>query len=104
MPGVDVLGRNPTVSQAVSNVQNQALQVSRPRHDALGDTTPLIPLLPSEGYHGSKGKKPTIYDDLTLPQWAVGQLTNVHQIPYSVLLMQLLLQVIFVLRNATSFP
>ena len=43
-------------------------------------------------------------DDLSLPEWAVGQLTNVHQIQDPTLLRQALLQVILDLRDATSLP
>ena len=70
------------------------------------DTTTALPEYrwPNEGYHGSKGKKQVLYDDLSLPQWAVGQLTNVHKIQDPTLLRQALLQVILALRDVTSLP
>ena len=118
IPGVDVLRRNPTVSQAVSSVlasydaqiQSQVLQgkqaSKRSGRYNTTDTTTALPEYrwPNEGYHGSKGKKRILYDDLSLPQWAVGQLTNVHQIQDPTLLRQALLQVILTLRDATSLP
>ena len=39
--------------------------------------------LPNEGYHGSTSKEFTLYDDLTLSEWAVGQLTYVYLPMYS---------------------
>ena len=39
-----------------------------------------------------------------LPQWAGGQLSNIHQIEDPSLVKQSLLQVILALRNATSLP
>ena len=57
------------------------------------DTTNVPPEFhwPNEGYHGAKGKKRAVYHDLTLPQWAVGQLSNIHQIQDPTLLRQTLL-------------
>ena len=119
IPNVDVLRRNPMVSQAVSNVlasydtqlQNQFLQGKQATSRRSGrynttDTTIMPPGFrwPNEGYHGAKGKKRAVYDDLTLPQWAVGQLSNIHQIWDPTLLRQALLQVILALRDATSLP
>ena len=118
LPGIDVLRRNPTVSQAVSSVlasydaqiQSQVLQgkqaSKRSGRYNTTDTTTALPEYrwPNEGYHGSKGKKRVIYDDLSLPQWAVGQLTDIHQIQDPTLLRQALLQVILALRDATSLP
>ena len=118
IPGVDVLRRNPTVSQVVSSmlasydaqIQNQVLQgkqvSKRSGRYNTTDTTTALPeyCWPNEGYHGSKGKKRVLYDDLSLPQWVVGQLTNVHQIQDPTLLRQALLQVILALRDATSLP
>ena len=118
IPGVDVLRWNATVSQAVSSVlasydaqiQSQVLQgkqaSKRSGRYNTTDTTTALPEYrwPNEGYHGSKGKKRVLYDDLSLPQWAVGQLTNVHQIQDPTLLRQALLQVILALRDATSLP
>ena len=34
---------------------------------------------PNEGFHGSSGKKTLLYDDLSMPQWVAGQLTNILQ-------------------------
>ena len=119
VPNVDVLRRNPTISQAVSNVvasydtqlQNQILQGKQATSRCSGrynttDTTIMPPEFrwPNEGYHGTKGKKCAVYDDLTLPQWAVGQLSNIHQIRDPTLLRQALLQVILALKDATSLP
>ena len=82
------------MSQAVSSmlasydaqIQSQVLQgkqaSKRSGQYNTTDTTTALPEYrwPNEGYHGSKGKKHVIYDDLSLPQWAVGELTNIHQI------------------------
>ena len=45
-----------------------------------------------------------MYDDLSLTQWAVGQLSNVYQMKDAVISKQALLQVILVLKDATSLP
>ena len=45
--------------------------------------------------HGDQGKKRIVYDDLTLTQWGVGQLTNVHEMKDPGVMRQALLQTIF---------
>ena len=45
-----------------------------------------------------------MYDDLSLTQWAVGQLSNVYQMKDAVVSKQALLQVILALKYATSLP
>ena len=119
IPGVNTLRGNPIISEAVSNVlafyntqiQNQVLQGTqatsrRSGHYNTTDTITLPPEFhwPKKGYNESKGKKRAIYEDLTLPQWAVGQLSNIHQILDPTLLKSALLQVILVLTDATSLP
>ena len=49
-------------------------------------------------------RKWVTYDDLTLPPWVVGQLTNIHQMQDIVTLKQALMQVILAARDATSLP
>ena len=70
------------------------------------DTVTAIPELrwPNEGYHGIGGLKRTLYDDLTIQEWAVWQVTNIYHIQDPVLTKQVLLQVILSLRDATSLP
>ena len=45
-----------------------------------------------------------LYDDLTLPEWAVGQLFNVFHIQDPGVARQTLLQVSLALRNTTTLP
>ena len=59
---------------------------------------------PNEGCHGTNGRKRTTYDELSLPQWVSGQLTNIYSIQDPVLVKQALLQVIMATRDATSLP
>ena len=47
--------------------------------------------------------RPT-YDELSLPQWVSGQLTNIYNIQDPVLVKQALLQVIMATWDATSLP
>ena len=59
---------------------------------------------PNKGYLGVNAKKRILYDDLSLPEWAVGQLSNVFHIQDTNLARQALLQVILALKDATSLP
>ena len=45
-----------------------------------------------------------MYDDLSLPEWAVGQLNNIYQIQDPVVVKKALLQTIMALKDATSLP
>ena len=119
---IDALRGNPTVSDAVAKVlasydtqaRTHVLQGKQPtlstsHHSGrynVTDTCNVSPQYrwPNEGYQGSAQKKHIPYDDLILPQWAVGQLSNIHQIEDLSLVKQSLLQVILALRDATSLP
>ena len=70
------------------------------------DTVTAVPELrwPTEGFHGIGGHKHTLYDDLTVQEWAVGQLSNIYHIQDPLLVKQVLLQVILSLRDATFLP
>ena len=73
------------------------------------NTTDLIQTPPetrwaNEGFHSGQGKKRVVYDDLSLIQWAVGQLSNVYQMKDATVSKQALLQVILALKDATSLP
>ena len=63
-----------------------------------GPTSPLA----QQGLHVSNGKKRDIYDELSLPQWIPGQLSNIYAISDPTLSKQALLQVIFAMRDAVS--
>ena len=45
-----------------------------------------------------------IYDELTLPQWVVGQLTNIYHMKDQTTARNALLQVILAMKDATSLP
>ena len=45
-----------------------------------------------------------IYDDLTLPQWVVGQLSNIYHMKDQNTARHALLQVILAMKHATSLP
>ena len=92
LPTINVIRNNPNISDAVSRVlasydQQSRLQASQGKpHSSkksgrfnLTDlcTAPPEARWPNEGFQVSSGNKRTAYDDLTLPQWAAGQLTNV---------------------------
>ena len=118
VPDVNAIRNNPTISQSVSHILSSLEATSRAEvlqgkvtHKKSGrfnttDTVTAIPELrwPNEGYHGIGGRKRTLYDDLTIQEWAVGQLTNIYHIQDPVLAKQVLLQVILSLRDATSLP
>ena len=59
---------------------------------------------PNEGYLGVNGKKRIAYDELSLPEWAVGQSYNVFHIQDPTTARHALLQVILALKDATSLP
>ena len=119
LPGINVIRNNPNTSDAVSRVltsydQQPRLQASQGKPHSgkksgrfnLTDmcTAPPEARWPNEGFQVSSGNKHIGYDDLTLPQWAAGQLTNVLQIKDTALMKQALLQVVLSLRDASSLP
>ena len=59
---------------------------------------------PNEGCYSSNDKKRVTYDELSLPQWVAGQLTNIYSISDPTLVKQALLQMIFAMRDITSLP
>ena len=91
LPDLQVLRHNPHISQSVSQILSaydaQARQDSlqgKPAHVKKSgrfnttDTVIAAPEArwPNEGYLGVNGKKRIAYDELSLPEWAVGQLYN----------------------------
>ena len=119
LPDINVIRNNPNISDAVSRVlasydQQSRLQASQGKPHSgkksgrfnLTDlcTAPPEARWPNEGFQVSSGNKRTAYDDLTLPKWAAGQLTNVLQISDTTLMKQALLQVVLLLHDASSLP
>ena len=53
-------------------------QVKKSGHFNTTDTITSVPKLrwPNEGYHGVNGRKRIVYDDISLHELAVGQLSN----------------------------
>ena len=90
VPTVDALRRMPTVNDAVTQLLShyeqgtgQELNQGKPVSKRSGrynntDTSALYPQFrwPNEGYTGGATKKWIGYDDLSVPQWVAGQLTN----------------------------
>ena len=118
MPTLDSLRRMPTVNDAVSQLlshyeqghtqellQGKAVSKKSGRYNNT-DTSTLQPHLrwPNEGFTGGGAKKRISYDDLTLPQWVAGQLTNAIQIQDNDVLRSVLNQIIFAMRDASSLP
>ena len=119
LPSINSLRQNPNISQSVAQImatyEAQAKQeaaigknqhVRKSGHYNTTDTIMSIPELrwPNEGYHNTSGKKRIVYDDLSLPEWAVGQLNNIYHIQDPVIVKKALLQTIMALRDATSLP
>ena len=48
------------------------------------------------------GKKQVTYDELSLPQWAAGQLTNIHSKSDPILVKQAILQMTLAMRDTAS--
>ena len=51
-----------------------------------------------------KRKKKVLYDELTVSEWAAGQLSNIYLIQDPILVKQTMLQAIQVLKDVTSLP
>ena len=119
LPNVDMLRRIPTISDRVSSVLASYEQQNRQeaaqgkisaakksgRYNTVNIAT-VPPHLhwPNEGCHAVNGRKRSTYDELSLPQWVSGQLTNIYNIQDPALVKQALLQVIMATRDATSLP
>ena len=118
IPDVNAIQASPTISQSVSQIlssleagsrveatQGKTTQKKSGRFNATNTVTAIPELRwPNEGFHGIGGRKRTLYDDLTIQEWAVGQLYNIYHIQDPLLVKQVLLQVILSLRDATSLP
>ena len=120
IPDINAMRANPTISQSVSHILSSLEASSRavatqgkPTHKKSGrfnatDTVTAVPDLrlrwPNEGFHGIGGRKRTLYDDLSIQEWAVRQLSNIYYIQDPLLAKQVLLQVILSLKDATSLP
>ena len=118
IPNIDTLRQHPSISQAVTQllatyetqVKTEASQgKTSNKRSGRYNTTDTAHTSPekrwaNEGYLGSQGKKRQAYDDLMLTQWVVGQLSNVYQIKDPYISKQALLQVIMVMKDATSLP
>ena len=70
------------------------------------DTVTLLPQFrwPNEGLSSVTGRKKVLYDELSVSEWAAGQLSNIYLIQDPVLVKQAMLQTIQVLKDATSLP
>ena len=117
LPSLEVMRRLPNVSQAVSGVlasydqQNRQDSMQGKPHRRSGrynnyDTVSAPPEVrwPNEGFHGSNGKKRLLYDDLSMPQWVAGQLTNILHMHDHNISKQALVQVIAAMKDASSIP
>ena len=111
LPDLNVLRRIPNVADAVNDVaraqtsQGKNTSHKSGRYNATDIiTAPPEFRLPNEGYHGSSGRKRVVYNDLSMAQWVVGQLSNVYSMKNPDTSRQALLQVILVIRDATSLP
>ena len=117
LPDINVIRNNPNISDAVSRVlasyeQQSRLQASqgKPHSGKKSGRFNLTDLCiappearyPNEGFQVSSGNRHIGYDNLTLPQWAAGQLTNVLQIKDTTLMKQALLQAVLSLYDASS--
>ena len=115
MPTLDTL-RTPSISNTVAHLLDSYEEAARfslqgrnnrkPGRCNTTDVTHSSPEFrwPNEGYYAPAGKKRVPYDDLTLPQWTVGQLTNIYHMKHQNISKQALLQVILAMRDATSLP
>ena len=114
---VGVYFRIPTIAQsetsALAAYEDQAKLLSmqgkhlrRSGRYNTGETVNTLPenRWPNKGFHASTGKKRVGYDDLTLPQWITGQLSNIYHMRDQTTARHALLQVILAMKDATSLP
>ena len=117
LPSLETIRRLPNVSEAVSGIlasydSHNRLESSQGKpHRRSGrynthDTVSVAPEVrwPNEGFHGSNGKKRLLYDDLSMPQWVAGQLTNILHMQDQATSKQALIQVIAAMKDAVSIP
>ena len=90
LPRLETLRQLPSVSNTVSTLlgayEEQArtsLQGRQSRKSGRYNSVDVVQTAPefrwpNEGYHAPGGEERVIYDDLALPQWVVGQLTNIY--------------------------
>ena len=116
LPRLEMLRQLPSVSNTVSTLlgayEDQArtsLQGRQTRKSGRYSSVDVVQTAPefrwpNEGYHAPAGKKRVIYDDLMLPQWVVGQLSNIYHMRDQTTARHALLQVILAMKDATSLP
>ena len=115
VPSLENLRRLPNISEAVTNAlatyedQAKSSLLGKQRRSGRYNTTDIAlnpPEIrwPNEGYHSSAGKKGVPYDELSMAQWVTGQLSNVYNMKDSNSARHALLQVILVVKDATSLP
>ena len=117
IPGLDSLRKLPNVSEAVSSIlasyeqqaKHESLQGKNSRKSGRYNnfdtvSNPPERRWPNEGYHGSNGKKRLLYDDLSMPQWVAGQLTNILHMQDPLTSKQALTQVVCARKDAVSLP
>ena len=114
MPTLDTLRRIPSILNTVAHLLDSyeeaarfSLQGRNNRKSGRYNTTDVTHSSPefrwpNEGCHAPAGKKNVPYDDLTLPQWTVGQLTNIYHMKDQNVSKQALIQVILAMRDAIS--
>ena len=117
IPGLDSLRKLPNISEAVSSIlasyeqqaKHESLQGKNSRRSGRYNnfdtvSNPPERRWPNEGYHGSNGKKRLLYDDLSMPQWVAGQLTNNLHMQDPLTSKQALTQVVCAMKDAVSLP
>ena len=117
IPDVETLRRIPTIAQSVTSalaayedqpklLSMQGKHLRRSGRYNTGETVNTLPenRWPNKGFHASTGKKRVRYDDLTLPQWITGQLSNIYHMRDQTTAGHALLQVILAMKDATSLP
>ena len=116
LPRLETLRQLPSVSNTVSTLLGayedqaratlQGRQLRKPVRYNSVEVVQKAPEFcwPNEGYYAPAGKKRVIYDDLTLPQWVVGQLSNIYHMRDQTTARHVLLQAILAMKDATSLP
>ena len=119
IPNLDAIRKSGDISQSVARIlshyEESAKQQTLQGKGHLGkksgrfntmETCTAPPELrwPNEGFVGGANRKRLSYDDMSIPQWVAGQLSNIGQIQDNNLLRLMLDQVIAAMRDASSLP
>ena len=116
-PTLDMLRSQPSANQAAdevidqmdSSVRRRMMATTNPRKSGRFNSSDLPgadPMLrwPNEGTKVISGKRKIPYDDLSIPQWVYGQVTNILQVRFYPIQNYMLIQLVYAMKDAAHLP